>query len=61
MLKIKKVENGRNGINEKMFFDTEDGEIEIDTASALEIAYTLFDKYNMPYEILDELNEKVEG
>lgn len=60
-MQIKNVENGEYDVKGNFTFDIESGNIEIKAVDALEIAYALFDWAGMPYELLDEINEKVEG
>lgn len=61
-MEIKNIEDGEYTSKGEFTFTTKEGnEIEMKAVDALEIAYTLFDWANMPYELLDEINEKVEG
>ena len=60
-MEIRNISNGEYGVGDKLFFDTEDGKLEMKAVDALEIAYTLFDWAGFDYRILDALNEKVEG
>jgi hypothetical protein len=62
MKEIKIKENsGRYDLKGNLeFLDENDNVIKINSIDALEIAYTLFDSYNMPYTILDELNERID-
>lgn len=59
-MEIKNIKNGRYNIHNKLTFDTNFGEINLDSKSALEIAYTLFDCYGMSYAELEKLEEKME-
>lgn len=61
-MQIKDIKNCRYRLSDGKFsFDSNVGNIEMNAADALEIAYTLFDYAGMSYEKLDEISEIVEG
>lgn len=59
-MEIENIENGEYDVNGNFVFTTNQGELKLKAVDALEIAYTLFDWAKMPYDILDELQEKME-
>lgn len=59
-MEIKNIENGKYNMNNELFFDTELGELQINSKSALEIVYTLFDCYGISYSELEKLEKKME-
>ena len=59
-MKIKEVKNGKyRPMMKELVFDTENGVLVINEKSALEIAYTLFDRYAINYKPLEELEERM--
>lgn len=60
-MEIKNIKEGQYDLDGNLEFEIEGGTLKIKAVDALEIAYALFDWANMSYEILDELNEKIEG
>lgn len=58
---IKDIKNSVYTLDGKFYFDSNVGNIEMNAADALEIAYVLFDWAGMSYDKLDEINEIVEG
>jgi len=61
MEEIRNIKSGNYDLKGNLEFETEDGTLKVRAVDALEIAYALFDWAGMPYTILDEINEKVEG
>jgi hypothetical protein len=58
-MEYKQITKGRYNLNNDLMFDSENGDLKINSTSALEIAYTLFDCYGFNYDILEELEEKI--
>lgn len=59
MEEIENVRNGRYTLRGKLTFDTNKTMIEMEAKEALEIAFTLFNWARMPYDVLEELKEKM--
>lgn len=60
MEEIENVRNGRYTLKGRLTFDTNKTMIEMEAKEALEIAFTLFDWARMPYDVLEELRERME-
>ncbi len=61
-MKIENIKDSEYTSRGDFTFTTKQGEvIEANTQDVLEIAYALFDWAGMSYEVLDEINEKVEN
>lgn len=61
-MKIENIKDSEYTSKGNFTFRTKEGEvIEASAQDVLEMAYALFDFAGMSYEMLDEINEKVEG
>lgn len=59
-MEIKNITDNTYTLDGKFTFTSNTGEVQMNAADALEIAYALFDWAGMSYTTLDEINEKVE-
>lgn len=57
-MKIKKVEYN---LKNEIIIDSDEGEKKISSKDALEIAYALFDCYGFKYDILEDLENIING
>lgn len=56
------LKNGRYNLHGRLMFDTIDGNtLTLTPQDALEIAYTLFDWANQPYDAIEKIEELIEG
>lgn len=59
IIKFNKMSNGRHKLNGHIIFDTNLGILELTPEQALDIVYTLVDSCGLNYNILNELEEKI--
>ena len=55
------VTNGRYTLHGRLIFDTVNGELTLTPDDAIEIATTLFDWAGIPYDQIEQIQEKIEG
>lgn len=55
------VKNGRHTLHGRLIFDTVNGELTLTPQDAIEIATTLFDWAGMPYNQIEQIQDKIEG
>lgn len=55
------VKNGRYTLHGRLIFDTVNGELTLNPDDAIEIATTLFDWAGMPYDQIEQIQDKIEG
>lgn len=55
------VKNGRYTLHGRLIFDTVNGELTLTPDDAIEIATTLFDWAGMPYNQIEQIQDKIEG
>lgn len=58
-LKINKAKNYSYNMQNKIFFETGNMQIELDPKVALNIAYALLDSYNIDYKKLEDLDYEI--
>ena len=55
------VKNGKYTLHGRLIFDTAKGQLTLTPQDAIEIAYTLFDWAGMPYDQIEQIEDKIEG
>lgn len=55
------VKNGRYTLHGRLIFDTVNGELTLTPDDAIEIVTTLFDWAGMPYDQIEQIQDKIEG
>ena len=55
------VKNGRYTLHGRLIFDTVNGELTLTPQDAIEIAATLLDWAGEPYDVIYNIEDKIEG